>query len=67
MDVLNAKRPNPKLWFIELKILLVPSSWECIATQKPWEVFFLGHQGKSSHTLEDDQCWLALVNATGMI
>ena len=65
MDVLNPQRSRP--WYQQLKILLVPSSWKCLGTQNPWEVFF-GRQDPYDGTDEEaNQCWLALVNATGMI
>ena len=64
MDVLNPLRARP--WYTQLKILLVPSSWKCFLTQNPFSVFFANQV-----TLEDPQearqCWLALVNATGMV
>jgi len=61
MGVLNFDRPNPRPWYKELWILLVPSSWECVASQNP--LAFVNGQEQ----LDDNQCWLALVNATGMI
>ncbi len=66
MDVLNPGRARP--WQEQLKILLIPASWECIGTQNPWEVFW-GRQDplEGGSTEEANQCWLALVNATGMI
>jgi len=66
MDVLNGRRPNPRPWYQELVILLVPSSWKCIGTQEPWQVFY-GHHHQQESTPEFEQCRLALVNATGMI
>ena len=59
------KRSGP--WYEKLVILLIPSSRECITSQNPWEVFFIGREDQSSRPLIDDQCRLALVNATGMI
>lgn len=65
MDVLNPQRS--RLWYQQLKILLIPSSWKCFGTQYPWEVFF-GRQDPYDGTNEEaNQCWLALVNLTGLI
>jgi hypothetical protein len=65
MDVLNPKRS--RAWYEQLKILLIPSSWKCYGTQNPWQVFF-GRQDPLDGTDEEaNQCWLALVNLTGMI
>jgi hypothetical protein len=65
MDVLNPQRS--RAWYQQLKILLIPSSWKCIGTQNPWQVFF-GRQDPLDGTNEEaNQCWLALVNLTGMI
>ena len=67
MDVLNPQHMRP--WYQQLKILLIPNTFQCIATQNPFQVF---HGNQISHLEEDGQdggrqCWLALVNATGMI
>jgi len=66
MDVLNPGRLRS--WHEQLKILLIPSSWECLGTQHLLQVFW-GRQDpmKGSSEAEANQCWLALVNATGMI
>lgn len=70
MDVLNGSRPNPKPWYVELKILLVPANWECVQSQNPFVVWF--GSGAQVDIHDEDfagghDCWLALVNATGMI
>ena len=64
MDVLNTRRPNPVPWYQELKVLLIPPSWECITNQNPFEFH---REPEEPHNHEFDQCWLALVNATGMV
>eukprot|EP00537_Pseudo-nitzschia_pungens_P003011 CAMPEP_0172375658 /NCGR_PEP_ID=MMETSP1060-20121228/62840_1 /TAXON_ID=37318 /ORGANISM="Pseudo-nitzschia pungens, Strain cf. cingulata" /LENGTH=302 /DNA_ID=CAMNT_0013102887 /DNA_START=335 /DNA_END=1239 /DNA_ORIENTATION=+ len=65
MDVLNPERVRP--WYEQLKILLIPSSLKCYGTQNPWEVFW-GRQDPLDGTDEEaNQCWLALVNLTGMV
>jgi len=64
MYVLNSAHPNPRPWYEELWILVVPPSWECIGTQNP----FAFMKGIKQVDLDDQrQCWLALVNATGTI
>mmetsp|Transcript_23248 Transcript_23248/g.68748 ORF Transcript_23248/g.68748 Transcript_23248/m.68748 type:complete len:902 (-) Transcript_23248:201-2906(-) len=65
MDVQNPGHLRP--WQEQLKILLVPSSWGCIATQDPLKVFFGEQESLDGDGKEGRQCWLALVNATGMI
>ena len=65
MDVLNPKRTRS--WSEQLKFLVIPSSWKCYGTQNPWNVF-LGRQDPLDGTEEEaNQCWLALVNLTGVI
>ena len=66
MDVLNPGHLRP--WYQQLKILLIPCSWECISTQNPWHVFWGRQDSLNGGSSEDvNRCWLALVNATGMI
>lgn len=49
-------------WYQKLWILLVPPSWECITNQNP-----LAFYNGQDHEHRDDQCWLALINGTGMM
>ena len=66
MDVLNPHHVRP--WQKQLQILLIPSSWECLATQNPVQgIFVFGTPKQLDDPVADRQCWLALVNATGMI
>lgn len=66
MDVLNPRRERTPLE--QLRILLVPSSpRDCLVTQNPWHAF-RGYQDPYPGTdQEARQCWLALVNGTGMV
>jgi len=66
MDVLNKQHERTQLQ--QLKRLLVPESIKkCLVTQSPVHVFE-GYQDPYPGTEQEaDQCWLALVNATGMI
>ena len=66
MDVLNPQRE--RAWYTQLRILLIPDSFECLATQNPWDVFWgIQDPMKGATEQEANQCWLALTNATGMI
>ncbi len=65
MDVLNPQHLRP--WYTQLKILLIPSTWKCFNTQNPWHVFFGKTDPLDGTTQEAQQCWLALVNSTGLI
>jgi hypothetical protein len=65
MDVLNPKRVRP--WYEQLKILLIPNTWKCFGTQNPFTVFADRQDPYDGTNEEAQQCWLALVNATGMI
>ena len=65
MDVLNPQRTRS--WHEQLKILLVPNSMKCFKTQNPWDVFWNQADPLASSEGEAQQCWLSLVNATGMI
>jgi len=64
MDVLRRGHPRP--WHRELVILLVPPSWECVATQAPLQPLF-SRTDQDQIFQSDKRCWLALVNATGMV
>jgi hypothetical protein len=65
MDVLNPQRTRTRLE--QLKFLIIPSSWKCFRTQNPFQVFF-GRQDPLDGTIEEaNQCWLALVNLTGVL
>ena len=66
MDVLNKQHERTQLQ--QLKRLLVPESMmNCLLTQNPIHVFEGYQDPYPSTEQEADQCWLALVNATGMI
>jgi len=65
MDVLNPQRTRS--WHEQLKLLLVPNSMKCFKTQNPWDVFWNQVDPLASSEGEAQQCWLSLVNATGMI
>ncbi len=66
MDVLNPTRTRTRLQ--QFKYLLVPESmWKCLQTQNPFTVFVDEQTPYDGTDEEANQCWLALVNATGMI
>ena len=65
MDVLNPHHMRP--WYAQLKLLLIPETWKCFDTQNPWHVFFGKTDPLDGTTQEAQQCWLALVNSTGVI
>ena len=67
MIILNPQ--HTRKWYQQLKILLVPNSWKCFNTQKPWDVF-LGRQYNLNDTdgeVNSMHCRMALFNSTGMI
>ena len=66
MEVLN--RDHARTPLQQFKYLLVPDEMRnCFLTQNPWLVFW----GEQTHypgtEQESRQCWLALVNGTGMV
>jgi hypothetical protein len=69
MDVLDPQRMRSR--YQQLVYLLMPSSpWKCVATQSPFRIgYFFGERDEPliPNDMDGRQCWLALVNSTGMI
>ncbi|KAL7537624.1 hypothetical protein ACHAWF_005853, partial [Thalassiosira exigua] len=66
MDVRNPMRVRSPLQ--QFKLLLIPESMsKCIITQTPWSVLWNYQTPYPGTDEEADQCWLALVNSTGMV
>jgi len=65
MDVLYRGKESV-IWYHKLWTLCVPERFgQCLTSQNPWNVLWDGQQ-VSIHQ-EDRQCWLALINGTGVV
>jgi len=72
IDVLNKRRKRTNME--QLKYLIIPDSWsKCLVSQNPWHVF-RGYQDPYPEFVDGavdeqaaNQCWLALVNFTGVV